>query len=187
MLMQPNTDGNQADWSYSNEPDQSQLGAPEIPDRPIVDTITWTGSEFLDKHKNATWYLSLAVIIAVICAVIYLIGRDIFPVIFIVIISILFAIVASRKPRQIQYSVSDSGLSIGRRTYSFADFKSFSLQQDGAIGYVNLMPLKRLALEVSLYYPPEEENRVIEAISSHIPHDQVEEPLVDRLFKTFHF
>ena len=186
--MQEQPKGNETNWSFKDEASGQQLGAPENPGPPpSIDAITWTGSEFLDKQKTFSWYLGLAGVIAVVCGIIYLLGRDVFPVVFIIIISVLFAVVASRRPRQLQYTIDDNGLSVGRRGYSFADFKSFSLQQDGAIGYINLMPLKRLAMEVSIFYPPEEEQRVIEALSQHIPHDQVEEPMVDKLFKNFHF
>ena len=186
--MQQDNNQEASNWAFKQE-DQDYLSNTPQPPGPLpeFEAISWTGSEFLDRHKNLAWYISLGIFISVVCAVIYLLSRDLISIIFIAITGVLFAIIASRKPKQVQYIIDNKGIKIGNRTYSFADFKSFSIQRDGMIGYVNLMPLKRLLPELSIYYAPNEEQKILNALSLHIPHDQVEESLVDKLFKNLHF
>ena len=186
--MQPQNQENTAGWSYKT--DESQGPQPENNEPQVqasVDPISWTGSEFLDRHKDSSWYFLLALAIVVICGFVYLVSKDYLSVIFIAVMGFLFAIVASRKPKQLQYVITSQGIKIGSKDYKFGDFKSFSLQRDGAIGYINLLPLKRIATELSIYYAPQDEQRIYDAISQHIPHEQVRESLIDRAFKAFHF
>ena len=192
--MQPNTDSDShpnEGWAFHVESDPVPLNQ-QYEDSPTkhsqkTEPITWTGSEFIAQQKNAVWYLLLAVFIVVVCGVIYFISKDVLSVVFIAVMGVLFAIIAGRKPRQLQYQIDNHGLQVGQRSYSFNDFKSFSLQRDGAIGYVNLFPLKRLRNELSIYYAPEDEQRIFEALAQHIPNEQRVESMVDRLTKKIRF
>ena len=152
-----------------------------------IEPITWTGSEYLDRHKNTGWYLGLAGFIALVCAVVYIIGRDLLSVGFIALMGILFAIIAGRKPRQLAYAIDDQGLHIGQKSFGFNEFKSFSLQREGAIGYISLLPLRRFQPELTIYYAPEDEQRIFEALALRIPHEDHKETLIDKLIRLIRF
>lgn len=188
--MQPSDGQNSDSWSFHVE--SGSADAPPAPDTTPEEThhsepITWTGSEFISQHKSAGWYLLFFMFIAAVCVIVYVISKEILPVVSIAVMGVLFSIIASHKPRQLQYLIDDHGLQIGNKAYSFNDFKSFSLQKDGAIGYVSLLPLKRLHPEISIYFAPEDEQRIFEALAQHIPNEQRSESAVDKLTKKIRF
>lgn len=180
--------GEEAKWTFHNDLDSSTSVPEAIATNPNpTQSITWTGSEFVQNQKTAVWYLFLGLFIAAVCTVIYIIGRDIFSVISIVIMGFLFAVVAARKPRQLTYSLDDQGIQVGNRAYNYTDFKSFSIQQHGAIPYVNLLPLHRFHNELSLYFPPDKADEVIGLLSHYLPNDQRKETYVDQITKIIRF
>lgn len=149
--------------------------------------VSWTGSEFIANHKNSNWFLGFFGILALIIIVIFLVTRDVVSTVSITVVGTLFALLANRKPREISYKIDNKGINMGSKFYPFEQFKSFSLAQDGAIGYVNLMPLKRFMPDVSIYFPPEEADNIIAILSDHLSHDESEERQIDKLAKRFRF
>jgi hypothetical protein len=102
-------------------------------------------------------------------------------------VGILFAILAGKQPRQLSYSLDTSGITIGEKFYSYEMFKSFTILEEGAIGCVNLLPLKRFMPELSIYYPPEEEEKILNVLTGSLPNDQKQEHSFDRLMKRIRF
>jgi hypothetical protein len=176
----------EATWEFHDESESTNMSSPA--QQPSSFTpITWTGSEFIANQKGGAWYLGLIGFITLVCVVVYLISRDIVSVVFIAIMGVLFAVIASRKPRQLSYSIDEEGIKVGQRNYFFTDFKSFSLQHHGAIGYVSLLPLHRFRNELSIYFPPENEQAIFDALASHIPNEQRKETLTDKLVQLIRF
>lgn len=173
----------------NNEDFQSQEVNADAEDKhPDQDrTVKWTASEFVAKHKSSSWYGAFFAGLIVVCVVIYFLTKDYFSSIAIAIAGFVFAYLANHKPRQLAYQIDNSGVNIGSKFYPFEQFKSFGLAQDGAIGYINLLPLKRFMPEVSIYFPPEQGDNIIEILTDHLPHDQQDERPVDRLAKKLHF
>ena len=162
------------------EPEQQQAGDNNK-------SVTWTGSEFIANHKDSRWFASFFGILIVGVGAIFLVTRDYISAISVAVAGILFASLANRQPRQLTYQIDNKGINIGQKFYSFEQFKYFSLAQDGAIGYINLMPLKRFMPDVSIYFPPEEADNVIDILSDHLPHHDSAERQIDKLAKKFRF
>lgn len=149
--------------------------------------VSWTGSEFIANHKDSRWFAVFFGALTLGIAAIFLITRDYISTISVALAGILFASLANRKPRQLSYAIDNKGINIGLKFYSFDQFKYFSMAQDGAIGYINLMPLKRFMPDVSIYFPPEEADNVIDILSDHLPHHEDGERQIDKLAKKFRF
>lgn len=189
--MQPTNEQNSDGWAFrtESESEESSMSPNDLPvsEAHYPEPITWTGSEYISQHKSGSWYFLLFAGITVVCAVIYLVGRDIISVVFVAVMGILFAVIASRKPRQLEYLIDDHGLRVGNRIYAFNDFKSFSLQRDGAIGYISLVPLKRLHTELSVYFAPEDEERIFQALAQYLPNEQHKETFADKFSRKIRF
>lgn len=168
----------------SNSP-ATKAASPQKPEP--AQSVSWTASEFIDHHKSASWYLLFIVGLGVLVSAVYFIAKDIISSAVIGFTGLLFIILASHKPREMAYKIDGGGITIGTKFYPYAQFKSFGIHRDGAIGAINLMPLKRFMPELSIYYPPEQENNIVEILAYHLPHDQREEQGVDRLLKKLKF
>ncbi len=165
----------------------------EIPTEPSREAhdenefVSWTASEFVANHKSVGWYLLFLLGLCLCGGLIYFITHDLISVFVIGIAGILFMVLASRKPRQLTYKIDSQGVMIGEKFYPYSLFKSFGVGQEGVIGAIHLTPLKRFMPELSIYYPPDEEGRILDTLAEYLPHDKHEEAGVDRLLRKMRF
>jgi hypothetical protein len=150
-------------------------------------TVTWTASEFVAHDKSATWYLLLAVGIAVLAAGIFFLTKDYVSLGVVVIAGLLLGSFAHHQPRQLQYSLDNQGLSIGSKHYSYSEFKSFAVMDEGAISGIVFTPLKRFATFVTVYYAPEDEDKILAILSAQLPLEEHKLDAVDALMRRIRF
>ncbi len=149
--------------------------------------VSWTGSEFIANEKNGKWFIVFFTALVLVVAAVFILTRDYISTISIALVGGLFAFLANNKPRQLAYKIDNSGINIGSKFYPFEQFKSFSLAREDAIEYVNLMPLKRFMPDVSIYFPPEETEKIVTILSDHLPHHDTGERQIDKLAKRLRF
>lgn len=169
---------------------QPQAPAQQTDQSPITDSeadFSWSASEYIAHSKPGGWYAILGVGAVVLAGGIYIITQDVISVIAVVVVAVLFGIVAGRKPRVLQYSISSQGIQVGSKNYPISMFRSFSLIKEGAISSIYLTPLKRFMPAVTMYYPPENEDEVLGALELYLPEEQRQQDRVDRLMHHIRF
>ena len=189
--MQQTNNDQTGNWKFHNEDEASavneQTAATPTETQKPQEPVSWTASEFIAHHKDAGWYFLLLIGLVSLCGLIYFIIGDIISVVAIAVVAFLYLIISNAKPRQRSYSINSQGISIDDKFYPFNSFKSFAITQEGAIGCINFLPLKRLLPEISIYFAPDDGPRIIDVLSGSLPNDQRQERGVDRLMKRLHF
>jgi hypothetical protein len=188
---QPEHDQKQPTWIYRAE----NGAAPETPEDPAAavrqetsdSEVEWTASEFIAYQKNALWYLGLAGVTLVIDALIYWVTREIVPLIAITAMSIIMGVAAAGKPRLVTYRLERGGLLAGKRFYPYGNFKSFAIIDEGAFASILLLPAKRFALPVNVYFSPEDEEAITNALAKHLPLQPGSLTDMDRLMRYLRF
>ena len=99
----------------------------------------------------------------------------------ILVLGAIVAVFAKHNPSQVEYELSDSGLRIGDKAYSYGSFKSFSIIQDGAFKSIDLTPLKRFKPPISVYFDPKDQDKISAIIGAHLPYEERQLDTVDRL------
>ncbi len=164
-------------------PDQTFAATPDSDE-----IVNWTASEYIAHHKSPAWFLALG-IGAVIAAVgIYFItSGDIFAVIVILFVAIVFAVFAAKKPKEQTYSIGPGGITVGARLYTFDQFKAFSIIDEGAFSSIMFLPMKRFMPAISIYYDPQDEERIVQTLSDYLPADAQKRDAVDALMRKVRF
>jgi hypothetical protein len=175
----------ESQWQYTGD-DSNQ---PNLPDdsRNSTEAISWTASEFIAHQKSVGWYLLLTLIAVGVSAGIYFITEDKITSVIILIVALMFGAVAARKPRVLDYEVSARGVRIGEKIYPYQILKSFSVIQEDAVSSVMLLPLRRFMPSIILYYPPEQEDEVLNALGSYLPLEQRSSDAIDKLMRKVRF
>ncbi|HEX5744360.1 MAG TPA: hypothetical protein VFX84_02830 [Candidatus Saccharimonadales bacterium] len=143
--------------------------------------ITWTASEFIAHDKSFGWYAALGLATAAFAGLVFLVSGDLISVGVVVVAAMLLGSYAGHKPRQMEYRLDAKGLGIGPRHFRYGDFRSFSVIDEGAFSSIVFMPLKRFAAPTTIYYPPEEEDRIVGMLSDRLPMEERGHDAVDRL------
>ncbi len=172
-------------WVFKGEADtlQELETSKKHPDK----EIKWTASEFIHHHKNLGWYLGLILATLAFSGITYLVTKDVISSSTILLVGVLFGVLASKKPRELPYSVNNQGVTIGQKFYPYTIFRSFAVNQEGAIACVEFMPLKRFMPEIAIYFPPDQGTKILDLLSDHLPHEQFQMNGVDKLMKKVRF
>ena len=173
------------DNSFGGDSVDSQ---PEPSSAPKNDSVSWTATEFIGNDKKLGWFAAFGVVIVAVAAGVYLWTHDLFSGIMIIIIGVIFAIVSAKKPRTVEYSIDSAGIHIGSKSYSFADFKSFSVVDDNnELSSVVLLPIKRFMPPISLYYELSKEDSILDVVTLYIPHEESKIDNIDKLIRRIRF
>ena len=142
--------------------------------------IHWTASEFIAHQKSAGWYFRLGVAAVFVAAVIWLLTRDKISSSAILIAALVLGAYGARKPRQLTYELDSQGLRIGEKYYSYEEFRSFAIIPEGAFSSVVFMPLKRFAPLTTIYYEPDDEERIVDLLTDRLPIEDRQHDAIDR-------
>jgi len=147
----------------------------------IDDTpIHWAANEYIDNEKNATWFIVFSVVILALIAVdIFLLKSYTFSAL-VIVMAVAVIVFSRRPPRIIDYTLSgDQGLYIGERLYHFSEFKAFGLIRDHGQNSIVLIPTKRFAPSVSVYFPEEVGEGIVDILGARLPMETLKLDLVD--------
>lgn len=146
------------------------------------DVISWEAEEYVVRDKNAWWYVGLVAVGLVLCGIAILVQAWTFLV---VIILSVFALIiyALRPPRILHYSLSNKGLSEGDRVYDYADFKAFGILREGNHFAIVLTPRKRFAPRVTVYFPENRGEQIVDMFGVRLPMEEVKLDMLDKLIK----
>lgn len=167
----------------ASQQDESQFPA----ELPAGELVRWTASEYVDHAKGPAWFALMGIGLFILVGLVYFVIKDVLAAVLVGFAGITFGIFAGRRPQVLQYSISPQGITIGQRTHSFAEFKSFSLTENGPLPAVLLMPLRRFLPPITIFYDPREEDKIIDALADYLPHEEREPDIVDRLMSKIRF
>lgn len=167
-----------------SKPAKSTANHPHASNKQV---ITWTASEAVSQDKTAGWFLLLGVATLVIAAVVYLLTHDKLTAVVVVVVAIVFGFFAARRPRTLTYALGKQGIQIDAKLYPYESFKSFSLLEEGALVCILLMPMRRFMPPLTVYYLPQDEEKVLGMLSDYLPFEDRKRDLIDQAMRKIRF
>ena len=164
-------------------PEQPTTEVPEAPvaqDSPQSPPITWTAQEYIHLYRSPVWFiLFVLVVLALVAVDVFLLKSWTFSVL-VIVMAVAIVIYIRRPPRSLTYALSPAqGLYVGERLYHFDDFRAFGLIQDGEHHSIMLIPRKRFAPGVSVYFPEEAGERIVDILGQQLPMENLKLDVVD--------
>lgn len=172
-----------AGWQFTGDPASAA-------EQPVAssEAVSWTASEFIAHAKSAGWYFILLVSASAAAGLAYVLTQgEIFTPAIIVIVAILFGIMAARKPRELPYHIDSTGVYVGEKGYSFSNFKSFSIVQEEGVESIWLLPLQRFSPGLSIYFSPDDREKILAILDGYLPVEEKELDFVDQLMHKLRF
>jgi len=149
--------------------------------------ITWEASEYIHHQKSPTWYVVLTGATLILAVILYFILTDIWSLVVLAIMYVAITVYARKEPRVLRYSVSAEGISIGEKHFTYDQFKSFSIMQETGVPSVSLDPTQRFMSAVTIYFAPEDGDKIVDELAKFLPHEQKESSAIDRAMLKLRF
>lgn len=161
---------------------------PVIVVEPIDSTpeLTWEASEYIQHEKDLGWFVILIAIAASLFGLAILFRQWTFAPLVIAMTAAII-VYARRPPRTLRYRLSSSHFSIEDRIYPYGNFKAFSLAKDGPLHMITLIPRKRFAPPVSMYFEEKDGEQIVDIIGSHMPLEPARNDFFDDLVRKLRF
>jgi len=183
------TDSNKITDMYTPEPDtedeqSDDSGTAEQQSPDNNEPIHWEASEYIDNEKDSIWYIIFAIIVLGFILVDFLFLKA-YTFSALVIVMAISIIVFSRRPaRIVDYTLSGSqGLYIGEKLCHFSEFKAFGLINDHGQNSVVLIPTKRFLPSVSVYFPQEVGEELVDILGARLPMETLKLDLIDNIVR----
>jgi hypothetical protein len=149
---------------------------PAIDDEPIH----WSASEYVHGEKNGLWFVVFAVVVLAFIAVDIFFWKSYTFSVLVLVMAAALIIYIRRPPQMIEYTLSGyQGLYVGDRLYHFNDFKAFGLIRDGVHHSIMLIPVKRFSPGVSVYFPEEVGEKVVDTLGARLPMEMLKLDMID--------
>ena len=149
--------------------------------------VRWTASEFVSHEKNSSWYFILGIVTVVLCLVVFFLTHQYISVGVIVVMATAFGIYANIKPKTLEYLIDSSGVSVDNKHYNYENFKIVEIIEGGVVPSVNLVPVKRFSVPVTLYFSPQQEDLILEILGEFLPSEVKRLEAIDRVVARLRF
>lgn len=161
----------------AGEPIATEEIRQDTPDNP---PITWSAQEYIHLDRSPLWFIIFVVVVlGLIAASIFLLQSWSFALLIVVMAAALLVYIR-RPPRTLTYALSPmQGLYVGEKLYTFDEFKAFGLIQDADSNSIMLIPRKRFAPGVSVYFPVEAGERIVDILGQRLPMENLKLDIVD--------
>lgn len=144
--------------------------------------VTWEAQEYVVRDKNTGWYVGLIIIgLLLIAGSILLQWWTFVALVFVSVVALI--VYSVRPPRTISYELGPEGLREGEKEYKYEDYKAFGVMQEGQHYSIVLVPRKRFATQVTVFFPEERGEAIVDQFGAHLPMEEIKLDLLDRIVK----
>ena len=143
-------------------------------------SISWEAEEYIVQSHNTIWYIGLFFITVALCVLAFFLQWWTF-LILVVLSAITILISTLRPPRRIKYSLNQDGLTEGNSLHKYEDFRAFGILKENSNFSAVLIPKKRFALSVKVYFPGNSGEAIVDALGARLPMEEVKMDFLDRI------
>ena len=183
--IEPAVEQPDTNWAFSGKEESAQTQTDTLD---MIDPVSWNALEFMDHEKGQNWYMALAGGTIVAAGIVYLLtDHDWIATAIIPVVAATFGFSASRKPRELTYTVDSAGVHIGEKLYPYDGFKSFSVVEQDDVQSIWLLPLKRFMPIIPIYFSPEDAPKIVDVLAAILPTENRQPDVVDKLMHHIRF
>lgn len=169
-------------------PDEDAERAPDASSRaqhrPQNDEpVRWQATEYIQREKNPLWFVLFGIVILGLMALAIFLMQSITFAILVPVMAAALLVYSHRPPRVLDYTLSRQGLHIGDRLYPFNEFKAFGVVHGDDEYSVLLIPTKRFKPGVSVYFPEEAGEAIVDMLGARLPMEELHLDLIDQLIR----
>lgn len=148
--------------------------------------VTWEAPEYIHQQKGVFWFFGLGLaVLTLILLDVFLIQSFLFSFSLLTLVMAAALIVHSYRPADlVHYVLSDKGLYINDTLHGFAEFKGFGVLHEGAEFLVELIPVRRFRPSLSVYFPEENGETIVDLLGVRLPMQQLKPDLLDKITRS---
>lgn len=150
------------------------------------DILSWEASEYVHIDKGRSWLIGLTIIVLILVGISLWLQEWTFAVL-VVVMGVAMGVFAFRRPHVLHYTLTHDGVQIADKLYHYKDFRAFGILEDGAFYTMTLIPVKRFAPALSVYFAEPQGDKIVDIVGEHLPMEKIEPDLIDVVMRRLRF
>lgn len=157
----------------------------ETTESPVNDTtiIRWSAAEHIDRDQSIGWYFLFALVCAGLMAVSILLIKSWTFTILIPVMAVALVFYVRRPPLVLDYTLTNQGLYVADKLYAYNQFKSFVFIDGDDEFSLMLVPTKRFAAGLTIYFSAENGEQIVDILAARLPMERRPLDSLDRLLR----
>ncbi|MET0980121.1 MAG: hypothetical protein ABWX90_02605 [Candidatus Saccharimonadales bacterium] len=148
-----------------------------------VEPVRWQAQEYIQHDKSRGWFVLFAIAFIILMAIAIFLIKSVTFNILVPVMAVALFVYVNRPPRVLDYTLSRKGLYVNDHLYPFAEFRGFGVIHDGKEFSVLLLPVKRFKPGVSVYFPEEAGEAIVDMLGVRLPMQELHLDIVDRIIR----
>ena len=153
---------------------------------PEQQPIQWQAPEYMQAHRSPWWFIGFWTVVVLLMVVAVVLIKSWSFAILIPAMAAALTIYSHRPPRQLSYVLSSKGLYINEKLHPMSEFKSFGVLRQESLPSVMLIPVKRFRPGLTVYFPVEAGEQIVDLLGSRIPMQDIQLDFFDKLIHQLH-
>jgi hypothetical protein len=145
----------------------------------------WQAPQFLSFKKDKKWYILAGLLAIATIGIALFLKQWLFAVVILTATIVIFSFAREQAPNK-KISISDAGIGINGKFYTFNQLKSFWIVEHPQVKTMYLETTKRFGLPVSVHFWGETE-RIRNVLVRHLPEQIRGEELPDLINRIIRF
>ena len=145
--------------------------------------VRWQAAEYIYREKNPKWYIAFAVVVVGLMALAIFVFKSVTFAILIPVMAAALVVYSRRPPTILDYTLSRKGLHIDDKLYPYEQFKEFGLIHGDDQFSVMLVPRERFKPGVTVYFPEEAGEAVVDMLAARLPMHDIKIDPIDRFIR----
>jgi hypothetical protein len=162
------------------------LPAPNRAPQQAPEGLSWEASEYVHIDKGGAWIAGLVIVTLVFVGIAVWLAAWTF-VALILVMAVAVGVFAFRPPHTVRYTLTHDGIIIGDKTFNYSDFRAFGILEDGAFFTMTLIPIKRFAPALSVYFAEDHGEQIVDIVGDHLPMEDVKPDFIDTIVRRLRF
>lgn len=154
---------------------------PDAPTDADTDALHWQAAEYIQHQRNPLWYVALIAIVVILMAMAVLWIKSWTFAILVPVMALALVVYVRRPAAVIDYTLSAKGMFINDTLHSFHEFKAFGVIHDGNEYSVQLIPVRRFRPSLSVYFPEESGEKIVDMLGVRLPMEQLKPDAFDKI------
>jgi len=163
-----------------------QMAVTQTTDLPEAQPIQWQAPEYVQERRSPWWFIGFWAVTLVLMLLAVLVIRSWSFAILIPAMAAALMIYSHRPPRMLTYVLSGKGLYINEKLHPMTEFRSFGVLREEAVPSLMLIPVKRFRPALTVHFPVETGEAIVDLLGSRIPMQELNLDVFDKVIRKLH-
>jgi hypothetical protein len=155
-------------------------------DIPAEQPVQWQAPEYVQERRSPWWFIIFWVVTVAHMAAAIFVMKSISFAVLVPAMAAALMIYSHRPPRMLNYVLSSKGVYINEKLHPMSEFRSFGVLTDESIPSLMLIPTKRFRPGLTLHFPDEYGEVIVDVLGSRLPMKELRLDIFDQLIRKLH-